>query len=98
MGNSNSGEYEMTETVAEILTYLEEANPDAIRWDGCDDAIVGIGERCAQPTLLVYDHARLVGCFVAQGMTRHEAVEWVDFNVAGGWLGEHTPVILYREF
>ena len=23
------------------------------------------------------------------------AVEWIDFNIAGAWLGDQTPMILY---
>ena len=29
-------------------------------------------------------------------MTYEEAMEYVDFNIAGAWVGERTPVILYQ--
>jgi hypothetical protein len=28
------------------------------------------------------------------GMTYDEAVEFIDFNVVGGWVGEKTPYVM----
>lgn len=64
--------------------------------DGCDRAILGWFQRCGQPVVAVYDHERLVHEFVRQGMTEEEAVEWVSFNIVGGWLGQGTPAVLHR--
>jgi len=87
----------MSENITyECLDYLQDANPEAIRWNGCDDAIVGVAERCGQPALLVYDRAKLVQCFVAQGATWEDAEEWVGYNIEGAWVGPHTPLILHR--
>ena len=69
---------------------------ETVTWDGCEAALVGVVERCGQPSLPCYDYALLVQCFVGEGMTEDEAQEWVDFNIAGAWVGERTPVILYR--
>ena len=30
-------------------------------------------------------------------MTELEAVEWIDFNIAGAYVGEYTPIIIYHE-
>ena len=35
--------------------YLEEAAPEAMKADGFDDCIVGIGYRCGSTPVLVYD-------------------------------------------
>lgn len=86
----------MITDLAECLTYLDETNPEALRWNDCDAAIVGIAERCGQPTLLVYDYEKLVQCFVDQGASWEEAMEWVGYNIAGAWVGPHTPLILHR--
>jgi hypothetical protein len=29
-------------------------------------------------------------------MTEEEAVEYVDYNIVGSWVGERTPIILYQ--
>lgn len=64
--------------------------------DGQDEAIVGIGERCGQPAVAVYDRAKLHAGFVEQGMTEEEASEWIDFNIAGAWVGPNTPMLLTK--
>lgn len=69
---------------------------ECITWDNCDDALVGYAERCGQPALAVYDYEKLVEVFLAQGMSQEEAVEWIEFNIAGAWVGEQTPLLLHR--
>lgn len=71
-------------------------DPATVVWTGCDHAIVGHGSRCGQPDLLVYDYTRLLTVFTRQGMSREDAREWVDVNIVGAWVGEHTPITLYR--
>ena len=80
-------------TREEIAAYDE----NIVLWDDCDEAIVGIGERCGQPSVAIYDNGKLIECFVRQGMTHEEAEEWVDFNIRCAWVGERTPIILYTE-
>ena len=29
-------------------------------------------------------------------MTHEEAVEWMDFNVVGAWVGETTPIFVHE--
>jgi len=64
--------------------------------DGHDDAILGISER-AGVILVVYDVKTILRQLrVRDGMSRDEAQEFFDFNIAGSWVGEETPVWLYR--
>jgi len=67
---------------------------DLVFWDGCDDALVGVGSRCSQKTVAVYDYERMIQCFM-EDMTREDAEEWVAFNILGAWVGEKTPIILF---
>lgn len=62
--------------------------------DGFDAAFLGIGQRCGQPDVAVYDRARCLQILVAQGATLDEATEHFEFNVAGAWVGECTPLFL----
>ncbi len=55
----------------------------AVKWEGCDEAIVGIASRCGQYNLYVYDYDLLVHKFMGDDMTEEEAMEWVDYNIAG---------------
>jgi hypothetical protein len=73
--------------------WIAEQNADAILWDDCDDAIIGItpnGEA-------VYSIEKLWDVFIAQGMTHEEAVEWVDFNILGAYVGEFNPIHVYTD-
>ena len=64
--------------------------------DGREDALIGIGSRCGQPVLAVYDRDLLVQSFMGDGMSHEEAEEWVCYNIEGGWNGDKTPLILER--
>ena len=76
----------------ELRDRIADYAPDALLADGFDDAILGVAERCGQPTLVAYDRSRCIDILVAQGMDREEAEEYFEFNVAGAWVGEQTPV------
>ena len=77
--------------------WIASHNAEALTADGFDAAIVGIAERCGQPTLVVYDAARCIEILVERdGMVRDEAEEFFRFNVLGAWVGEMTPVFLWR--
>lgn len=87
----------MVSTADEVRAIIEYDNPEALFADGFDDAIVGVARRCGQPTLVVYDYERGVDVLMKRdGMTYEEAVEWMEFNVVGTWIGEHTPIWLVR--
>ena len=60
--------------------------------DGFDKALLGVGSRCGQPDIAVYDTDKCIEVLQAQGMTSEEAWEFFDFNVVGAWVGEKTPI------
>jgi hypothetical protein len=77
----------------EIEEMLEDS--PALKADGLDDAVIGIGYRCGQPDLLVYDVDKVLDILVERdGMSYEEAREFFDFNIGGAWMGEGTPVWL----
>lgn len=76
---------------------LAEYDEEMLCADGFDDAIIGFAERCSQPLLVVYDAEKCIDILVERdGMSRDEAHEFFSFNVAGAWVGNHTPVFLWR--
>ena len=64
-------------------------------WDGCDAAFIGVGQRCGFDDVAIYDYDLLLDVFIAEGMTHEEAVEWVDFNLLGAYIGPDTPIIFF---
>lgn len=69
----------------------------AIQMDGYDDCVLGIAFRCATEPVLVYDRDAVLAKLMGDGeMTYDEAEEWIEFNMAGAWVGEQTPFLLRR--
>lgn len=67
----------------------ELADPEAIQWNNFDDALVGVDRNGK----LVYDIDKMINVLVARdGMQEDEAIEYLDFNVFGAYVGELTPV------
>jgi hypothetical protein len=80
-------------TRAEISRLVADHNPEAIMWDGFEEAFIGMSRRCGQPTLVTYSYKKCIQVLIRRDkMTLEEAVECFEFNTVGGWLGEHTPI------
>ena len=68
-----------------------------VKADGLEDAIIGVGSRINMPEVLIYSYDKCVDIFIKRdGMTYEEAVEWMEFNVVGAWVGETTPIFVHE--
>ncbi len=66
--------------MSDIDRYLDAADPRAIRFDGLDEAVVGVDHTGC----LVYHYDTMHQIFMSEdAMTDEEATEWIDFNVIG---------------
>jgi len=84
------------EQIEAIRERIAESNPEALLADGFEDAIIGVAERCGQPTLVVYDcHKCLDILMQRDGMDHEEALEFFMFNTTGAWVGENTPLFMW---
>lgn len=62
--------------------------------DGFDDAIVGV---CAATNKVVYSYDAMAGVLMHRdNMTIEEALEYLDFNVVGAYVGENTPIYIHE--
>ena len=77
----------------EILKTLEELNPEAILYDGFDEAIVGMIARCGTEPLALYDRGKCIRILMDKGASHEEAEDYFCYNVEGCWAGPHTPFI-----
>ena len=74
---------------------MEELNPEAIWYDGLEDAIVGIGCKYSNSPVVVYDEGLIIFTLMAeQEMEFEEAWEYYSFNIQGMWVGDNTPIIM----
>jgi hypothetical protein len=63
--------------------------------DGFDDAIIGYSQRINDPILAVYSWDLMVKVLMERdGMSDEEAMDYIDFNCLGAWVGEQTPIIV----
>jgi hypothetical protein len=64
-------------------------------WDGFDDCVVGIGSRCGFDDVVCYDAEKMITTLEAQGLSYEDAVEHLEYNVLGSYIGPNTPIIIY---
>lgn len=76
-----------------IIQKVEQINPEAIIWDGLDEAIIGYGGAFDQ-CVLIYLRSTILRLLMQKNQwSRAEAVEWYEYNIKGGYLGPHTPIV-----
>lgn len=61
--------------------------------DGFDAAIIGVD---VVSNRVVYSHGLMMEVLVLEGMTAEDAMEHLDFNVLGAYVGERTPIYIYE--
>jgi hypothetical protein len=75
---------------------IAETYPDLLVMDPeyLDRAIVGVVTRIGLEAIC-YNTNKVVELLMKHdGMTEEEAVEYMEFNMKGAWVGEYTPVFL----
>ena len=85
----------MIELNLEKLTELGMVDDEMLVWDGLDDAIVGIVSRCGMENVFVYSVQKIAYILRDRdGMDVEEALEYLDFNIRGAFIGDRTPMLL----
>ena len=73
---------------------IAQTNPDAVLWDGLDEAIIGVSSEGKA----VYD-VRMLESIVWRNNKKHitpdEAKEWVEYNILSSYVGEYTPIHIW---
>jgi hypothetical protein len=59
-----------------------------------DPCIVGVASRCGMDSVVVYDQAKVIESLVQDGMEKEDAIAFFDYNIAGAYVGERTPMFL----
>ena len=70
---------------------------EALLADGFEDALVGFGYQHTR-VLAIYDYQKCINVLMSRDdMTEEEAIEHMDYNVVGSYVGDHTPIFLHKE-
>jgi len=81
----------------DLRGWMAAFDEDMLLADGYEDAVLGVAERCGQPSLVVYDADQCINVLVKRdGMDHDDAEEFFHFNTLGAWMGEHTPLFLWK--
>ena len=60
-----------------------------------DAAILGVAERIGMSPIVAYDTAKIIGILCERdGMEDDEAAEFFEFNIAGAYVGDRTPIFI----
>jgi hypothetical protein len=65
--------------------------------DGFDAAIIGIAHpwQNNQKAVAIYDAQKCIDILVANGADYEEAMEHFEFNVAGSYVGDQSPIFVW---
>ena len=74
---------------------ISDLNPEAMMADGFDEAILGMCIQFGTAPLVAYDYEKCVDILMKRDeMTKQEAVDYMEFNVIGAYVGMNTPVFI----
>jgi hypothetical protein len=60
-----------------------------------DVAILGVAERIGMSPIVAYDTAKIIDILCERdGMEGDEAAEFFEFNIAGAYVGDRTPIFI----
>ena len=76
-----------------VKEFLAEMNPEALLFDGFEEALIGVASQFSNGPLALYDRDKCIDVLVRDGMTWEQAEEYFSFNTEGAYLGPNTPII-----
>lgn len=72
----------------------ESLDPNTLYADGFEDALIGLGWQHTK-LIAIYDYEKCVEILILrEDMTHEEAIEWMEYNVVGSYVGEYTPIFM----
>jgi hypothetical protein len=80
-------------TTIEADKLLKKREESVVFADGLEEAFIGIGYQFHSP-IAIYSQKKAIQCLEKQGMGELEAIEYYDYNIAGAYVGENTPIFL----
>jgi hypothetical protein len=79
----------------ELKEWADDREIELIFWDDMDDAVIGLAECDFRNISVVsYSYTKLLEILIENGLEYIDALEHISVNMAGGWLGDKTPIII----
>jgi hypothetical protein len=91
-------------TGLEIREAIGEVNDESLFIDGMDgdinafdDALIGYSTRIGMNNVATYQVDIIIDILIKRyKMTEEDAFEWFDYNIAGCYVGENSPIFLHN--
>lgn len=82
------------------LQDIVEMFPDAeiLKADGFDECILGFDYSWDGTIRLIYSIKSILDLLIEDGMSIDDAIEFFEFNMRGGYVGEQTPIWCQDDF
>jgi len=65
--------------------------------DGFEDAVLGVAEGFGGKRTIIYSHQKCVEILTEKhGMDMDAALDFIDGQLIGAWVGEGTPMLLFE--
>lgn len=81
----------------EELQRYDEENSETLFANGFDEALIGVGVQFSRE-VAIYDYVKCVEVLMNRyDMSEEDALEYMEFNVLGAYMGTGTPVFLIRK-
>jgi hypothetical protein len=78
-----------------VKELIVETHPDVLFLDGSfDTAIMGVCYRTGNEPVIAYSYDKCIEVLMADGWTWEQAVDFFEFNIAGAYMGDHTPAFV----
>ena len=79
----------------EILEYIRDNLPDSLLANGYDSAIIAIASGFASGRVVYSITKMLEICMRDLSVDVEEAMEWLEYNTFGAFVGDYTPIYIY---
>ena len=73
-----------------IIEQFEET--EFLKADGFDEAVIGFDFNSER---LIYSISKMIEILVNDGMEKIDAIEYLEFNTFGAYVGEKTPIYMW---
>ena len=64
---------------------------EAVLFPEFEDALMGVLRQAGREPVALYCYERCVKLLMEEGLDAEEAIEYMEFNVVGAYIGPYTP-------